>query len=159
MAEQKSKTNKTNKTNKTEKTEKAEEDTQEVDVPENLKDLVKQIEELKVSDLAKLVKVLEEKFGVSAQAPAAAAPAAQTQGEAQQEEKSEFDVVLNSVGSSKISVIKVVREATGKGLKDAKNLVDATQNEPQTIKESAKKEEAEELKKNIEEAGGEVELK
>lgn len=155
MAEQKSKTNKTSKTEKTEK------DTQEVDVPENLKDLVKQIEELKVSDLAKLVKVLEEKFGVSAQAPAAAAaaPAAQAEGGAQQEEKSEFNVVLNSAGSSKVSVIKVVREATGKGLKEAKDLVDSTQNEPQTIKESVKKEEAEELKKNIEEAGGEVELK
>ncbi len=128
-----------------------------VEVPEKFKALVEQIEKLSVLDLAELVKVLEEKFGVSAAAPAmmmAAAPAAGDAATA--EEKSSFNVELVSSGANKIAVIKVVREVTGKGLKDAKDLVDAA---PKVVKEGATKEEAEERKKKIEEAGGQVALK
>ena len=122
-------------------------------------DLIKAIEEMSVLELSQLVKDLEEKFGVSAAAPAmampmmamgAAAPAAA------EEEKTEFDVVLVDHGANKINVIKVVREITGLGLKEAKDLVD---NPPKPVKEGATKEEAEEMKKKIEEAGGKVELK
>ncbi len=111
---------------------------------------------MSVLDLSELVKILEEKFGVSAAAPMAmaAAPAA---GEAEAvEEKSEFDVELTSAGDKKIAVIKVVKEITGQGLKDAKAIVDGA---PAMIKEKVKKEEAEELKKKLEEAGATVELK
>jgi len=128
-----------------------------VEVPEKFKALVEQIEKLSVLDLAELVKVLEEKFGVSAAAPAmmmAAAPAAGDAAAA--EEKSSFNVELTSAGSNKIAVIKVVREATGKGLKEAKDLVDAA---PKMVKEGATKEEADDLKKKLEEAGGQVALK
>ncbi len=127
-----------------------------VEVPEKFKSLVEQIEKLSVLDLSELVKVLEEKFGVSAAAPMmmAAAPAAGA-GEAA-EEKSSFNVELTAAGSNKIAVIKVVREATGKGLKEAKDLVDAA---PKMIKEGASKEEAETLKKQLEEAGAQVALK
>jgi len=128
----------------------------EVKVPSKFKDLVKQIEELSVLDLAELVKVLEDKFGVSA-IPMAAAPAGgAASGEGAVEEKSIFDVELKSVGEQKISVIKVVKEITGQGLKEAKDMVDAA---PKVIKEGVKKEEAEELKKKLEEAGAIVELK
>ena len=131
---------------------------QEVEVPENLKNIVKEIEGLKVSDLAKLVKVLEEKFGVSAQMPmvTASVPQAPKAGE---EEKKEFDVVLKNPGSSKIAVIKLVKEITGKGLKDSKDLVDASEKEPQVLKEKVKKEEAEEIKKKLEEKGATIELR
>lgn len=121
-------------------------------------DIIKAIEEMSVLELSELVKELEDKFGVSAAAPAmmmpmgGAAPAAA----AAEEEKSEFDVVLVDHGSNKISVIKVVREITGLGLKEAKELVDAA---PKTIKEAASKEEAEEIKKKVEEAGAKIELK
>jgi len=128
-----------------------------VEVPEKFKALVEQIEKLSVLDLAELVKVLESKFGVSAAAPAAvmaAAPAADGAGAA--EEKSSFNVELTSSGANKIAVIKVVREVTQKGLKEAKDLVDAA---PKMVKEGATKEEAEELKKKLEEAGGTVTLK
>lgn len=135
-------------------------DGEEVTVPEKFKDLVEKIEKLNVIDLAELVKILEKKFGVSAQAPMmmAAAPAA---GGAPatgtvKEEKTEFDVELKSAGAQKIAVIKVVREVTGKGLKDAKDLVDAA---PKMLKEKVLKAEAEDIKKKLEAAGAQVELK
>ena len=133
----------------------------EVKIPSKFKDLVKQIEELTVLELSELVKVLEEKFGVSAAAPVAMAAAGSAQGAAAgdagaAEEKSEFDVELKAAGDSKISVIKIVREITGKGLKEAKDMVDGA---PKVIKEKAPKKDAEELKKKLEEAGATVELK
>ena len=143
------------------KEEGKEESTEEkkVEVPAKFKDLVKQIEEMSVLELSELVKVLEDKFGVSAAAPAmamAAMPAAGgAEGEAA-EEKSEFDVELVAPGDSKISIIKIVKEITGKGLKDAKDIVDGA---PKVIKEKAPKAEAEELKKKLEEAGATVNLK
>ena len=130
-----------------------------MEVPEKFKQLVGSIESLSVLDLAELVKVLEKKFGVSAAAPVAAAPVAAAQGGEQAEEKSEFTVELKSIGEKKIDVIKVVRDATGKGLKEAKDLVEAAASGPQVVKENVKKEEAEDLKKKFEEAGAKVELK
>ncbi|MEK7083876.1 MAG: 50S ribosomal protein L7/L12, partial [Patescibacteria group bacterium] len=126
-------------------------------VPEKFKALVSEIEKMSVLDLAELVKVLEEKFGVSAAAPAMmmAAPAAGDGGEVA-EAKSEFNVELTDAGANKISVIKVVKEITGLGLADAKGLVDKA---PSVIKEKVKKAEAEEMKKKIEDAGGKAELK
>ena len=132
------------------------EEKKDVVVPEKFKKLVSEIEIMSVLDLSELVKVLEEKFGVSAAAPmmmAGAAPAAAAEAV---EEKSEFDVELTASGASKINVIKAVREATGLGLKDAKDLVDAA---PKVIKEKVAKAEAETMKKKIEEAGGTVVLK
>jgi len=127
----------------------------DVQVPEKFQGLVSEIEKLSVLELSELVKVLEEKFGVSAAAPmmvaGAGAPAA-----AAAEEKTEFTVELAEAGANKINVIKVVREATGKGLKEAKDLVDAA---PKPIKENVGKAEAEELKKKLEEAGAKVNLK
>ena len=120
-------------------------------------DIIKAIEEMSVLELSELVKELEDKFGVSAAAPAmmmpmgAAAPAS-----AVEEEKTEFDVVLVEHGANKIGVIKVVREITGLGLKEAKELVDGA---PKTVKEQASKDESEEIKKKLEEAGAKVELK
>lgn len=134
------------------------EEKKEVQVPEKFKDLVEKIEKLSVLDLSELVKVLEEKFGVSAQAPVAVAAAPAAAGEAA-EEKSSFNVELKEVGANKINVIKVVRDLTGKGLKEAKDLVDAAATAPQLVKENAKKEEAQEIKKKFEEAGAKVELK
>ncbi len=128
-----------------------------VEVPEKFKALVEQIEKMSVLDLAELVKILEDKFGVSAAAPAmmmAAAPAAG--GAAAAEEKTEFNVELADAGANKINVIKAVKEITGLGLADAKALVDGA---PKMVKEGVKKEEAEEMKKKIEEAGGKVNLK
>ncbi|MDR1514228.1 MAG: 50S ribosomal protein L7/L12 [Synergistaceae bacterium] len=121
-------------------------------------ELVKAIEEMSVLELSELVKELEEKFGVSAAAPMAAIQVAAAPGAAAapEEEKTEFDVVLMDHGANKINVIKVVREITGLGLKEAKDLVD---NPPKPIKEAASKEEAEDIKKKVEEAGGKVELK
>ena len=121
-------------------------------------DLIKAIEEMSVLELSELVKELEEKFGVSAAAPAMmmAAPAAGAAAPAAEEEKTEFDVVLKENGANKIAVIKVVREITGLGLKEAKDLVDGA---PKTVKEGISKDEAEEMKKKIEEAGAVVELK
>lgn len=130
---------------------------QAVEVPEKFKALVDQIEKLSVLDLAELVKVLEGKFGVSSAAPMmmAAGPAGAAAG-AEVEEKTSFNVELIAAGANKIAAIKVVREATGKGLKEAKDLVDAA---PKVIKEGATKEEAEALKKQLEEAGAQVALK
>ncbi len=127
-----------------------------VEVPEKFKALVEQIEKMSVLDLSELVKVLEDKFGVSAAAPAMmmAAPAGEAAPAA--EEKTEFTVELTDAGANKINVIKVVKEITGLGLADAKAVVDGA---PKAIKENVKKEEAEEIKKKIEEAGGKAELK
>lgn len=132
---------------------------EKVDVPSKFKKLVEEIENLSVLDLAELVKVLEKKFGVSASAPVMAAAAAPAGSAAPAEEKSIFNVELVGVGDKKIEVIKVARDVTGKGLKEAKDLVDAVASGPQMVKEGAKKEEAEELKKKFEEAGAKVELK
>lgn len=130
-----------------------------IEVPAKFKDLVEKIEGMTVLDLAELVKVLEKKFGVSAapQVVAAAAPAAGVAEAA--EEKSEFNVVLTAIGDKKIEVIKVVRDLTQMGLKEAKDLVDSAATAAQVIKEAVKKEEAEELKKKFAEAGATVELK
>jgi len=133
---------------------------EKVEVPEKFKKLVEEIEKMQVVDLAELVKVLEKKFGVSAAAPVvAAAPAAQAEQAPAAEEKSSFNIELVSVGDKKIEVIKVVRDATQKGLKEAKDLVDASASAPQMVKENVKKEEAEELKKKFEAAGAKIELK
>jgi large subunit ribosomal protein L7/L12 len=120
---------------------------------EKFKDIIEKIESMTVVELAELVKVLEEKFGVSASMPAGTGAAA---GAAEEEEKSAYDVILKAVGDQKINVIKVVKEATGLGLKEAKDIVDAA---PKAIKEGMKKEDAEALKKQLEEAGAVVELK
>lgn len=121
----------------------------------NREDLIKVIEEMSVLELSQLVKDLEEKFGVSAVAPAMAMPMI-AMPVAAEEEKSEFDVILVDHGANKINVIKVVREITGLGLKEAKELVDTP---PKPLKEGVSKEEAEEVKKKVEEAGAKVELK
>jgi len=114
------------------------------------------VEKMSVLDLSQLVKALEEKFGVSAAAPVAVAAASgQAEEKKDEEEKSIFNVVLKEAGSQKIAVIKAVKAATGLGLKEAKDLVDSA---PKAVKESVKKEEAEELKKTLEEAGAKVEL-
>lgn len=122
-------------------------------VPEKFKGLIDSIEKMSVLELNELVKVLEKKFGVSAVAVAAAAPAGGASGA---EEQSSFNVELKDAGAQKIAVIKVVKEVLGLGLKEAKDLVDAA---PSMLKEGLKKEEAEEIKKKVEEAGGKVELK
>ena len=120
--------------------------------------VVEFIEKMSVLELSELVKELEEKFGVSAAAPVAFAAAAPAAGgdAAPAEEKDEFTVVLKEAGDKKINVIKVVRAVTGLGLKEAKDLVDGA---PQNVKESVSKAEAEDLKKQLEEAGAKVELK
>ena len=117
-----------------------------------IEELLEKIDSLKVAELAELVKAIEEKYGVSA--VAAAAPAAGAVAGAA-EEKTSFDVVLKDAGANKIQVIKVVRDATGLGLKEAKDLVDGA---PKAVKEGVKKEEAEELKAKFEEAGATIEL-
>ncbi|HLD82553.1 MAG TPA: 50S ribosomal protein L7/L12 [Candidatus Omnitrophota bacterium] len=128
---------------------------------EKMEELVKSIEGMTVIELADLVKVLEEKFGVQANMPMMAMPAGGLAAggagaQPAQEEKSAFSVVLTSAGANKISVIKEVRAATSLGLKEAKDLVDAA---PKPVKEGLPKEEAEELKKKLEAAGATVELK
>lgn len=116
-------------------------------------EIIESIKEMSVLELNDLVKAIEEEFGVTAAAPVAAGGGG---GEAAAEEQTEFDVELTSAGSSKIKVIKVVREVTGLGLKDAKGLVDDA---PKVIKEGLSKEEAEELKAQLEEVGAGVEIK
>ncbi|MFZ2975425.1 MAG: 50S ribosomal protein L7/L12 [Candidatus Moraniibacteriota bacterium] len=135
-----------------------EEKKEEVVVPEKFKTLVSEIEKMSVLDLSELVKVLEEKFGVSAAAPMMMGAAPVAAGEAGEvaEAKSEFDVEVTASGASKINVIKAVREITGLGLKDAKDLVDAA---PKVVKEKVTKAEAEDMKKKLEEAGATVTLK
>ncbi len=127
-----------------------------VEVPEKFKALVDQIEKLSVLELSELVKVLEEKFGVSAAAPMMMGAAPAAAGAAVAEEQTEFTVELTAAGENKINVIKVVREVTGLGLKEAKDLVDGA---PKAIKENIAKADAEELKKKLEEAGGSVVMK
>lgn len=118
-------------------------------------DILNAIAEMSVMDVVELVKAMEDKFGVSAAAAVAAAPAAAAAAPAA-EEKTEFDIVLASAGEKKVNVIKVVRALTGLGLKEAKDLVDGA---PKTLKEAASKAEAEDAKKQLEEAGATVELK
>ena len=122
---------------------------------EKITALVEQVKELTVLELSELVHTLEEVFGVSAAAAAVAAPAAGAAA-AEVEEKTEFDVILKSAGASKLGVIKVVRAATGLGLKDAKDLVD---NCPKTLKEAISKEDAEKLVAELKEGGAEAEIK
>jgi len=139
------------------KQEETKEEKKEVRVPEKFQSIVSEVEKMSVLDLSELVKILEDKFGVSASAPmmvAGAMPGAA--GEAAVEEKTEFNVELTSAGDNKIGVIKAVREITQLGLREAKELVDGA---PKVVKENAKKEEAEEMKKKIEAAGGQVTLK
>ncbi len=131
----------------------------EVSVPKKFQSLVNEIEKMSVVDLAELVKILEKKFGVSAAAPVAAAAPAAPEADEAAPEKSAFDVVLAGIGEQKIEVIKVVRDITGLGLKEAKDLVDQAEKEPQKVKEGVKKEEAEEMVKKMEGAGAKVELK
>ncbi len=119
-------------------------------------DVVSFIDSMTVLEMSEFVKELEEKYGVTAAAPAVAIAAPADGGGAEAEEKTEFDVVLTAVGDKKIQVIKEVRTITGLGLKDAKDLVEAA---PKPIKEGIKKEEAEEIQKKVEEAGGTVEVK
>jgi len=121
---------------------------------EKFKDIIKQIETMSVLDLHELVKAIEEKFGVSA--ATVAVQSGNGAGAEVAEEKETFSVVLTSAGEQKIAVMKIVKEALGLGLKDAKDLVDAA---PSTLKDGMKKAEAEEIKKKIETAGGKVELK
>jgi large subunit ribosomal protein L7/L12 len=134
------------------------EEKKEVEIPAKFNDLVKQIEELSVLDLSELVKVLEEKFGVSAAAPAmmAAMPVAGGVGAVEAEEKTDFNIELVAAGDAKIAIIKIIREVTGKGLKEAKDMVDSA---PKVVKEKVPKAEAEELKKKLEDAGATVNLK
>ena len=137
--------------------EETKEEKKEVEVPKKFKSLVEEIEKMSVLDLAELVEILEDKFGVSAAAPVAVAGAvAGGAEEAGADEKSEFDVELISAGDSKINVIKAVKTITGAGLKDAKDMVDGA---PKVIKEKVAKEEAEEMKKTLEDARATVELK
>ena len=122
----------------------------------SIDEILEAVEGLTVLELNELVEKAEEKFGVSAAAPVAVAGAAPAAGGAAAEEKSEFDVILASVGDAKMKVIKAVKDLTGLGLKDAKALVDEA---PKAIKEGASKEEAEELKAKLEEVGATIELK
>jgi len=134
--------------------EKAPAEEKKVEIPAKFKDIVSKVEEMSVLELHELVKVLEEKFGVSA----AAAPAAPAAGgaAADAEEKSSFAVELTDAGAQKIAVMKAVKEVLALGLKEAKDLVDKA---PSVLKENVKKEDAEEMKKKLEEAGGKVTLK
>lgn len=131
---------------------------EETQIPEKFKDLVEKIEKMTVIELSELVKTIETRFGVTATpafvagaAPAGAAPAG--------EEKSTFNVVLTAPGDKKIEVIKIVRDLTQKGLKEAKDLVDASATGAQVVAENVKKEDAEDMKKKFEAAGAKVELK
>ena len=121
-------------------------------------DILNSIADMSVMDVVELIQAMEEKFGVSAAAAVAAAPAAAAGdgGDSAAEEQTEFDVILSAIGEKKVNVIKAVRSITGLGLKEAKDLVDSA---PSPIKEGAQKGEAEEFKKQLEEAGAQVELK
>ena len=119
-------------------------------------EIIAAIESMTILELNELVKAMEEKFGVSAAAPVAAAGAGPVAAAAAEEEKTEFDVVLKDIGSEKIKVIKVVREITGLGLKEAK---DAVEGAPKTLKEAVSKEEAEKIKEKLAEVGATVEIK
>ena len=123
---------------------------------EKVTNLIEEVKSLTVLELSELVKALEEEFGVSAAAPAAVAVAAPAAAAPAAEEKTEFDVVLKAAGANKIQVIKVVREITGLGLKEAKAVVDEA---PKAVKEGVSKDDAEAMKAKLTEAGAEVELK
>ncbi|MBQ2897968.1 MAG: 50S ribosomal protein L7/L12 [Clostridia bacterium] len=123
---------------------------------EKITAMIEEIKALTVLELSELVKAIEEEFGVSAAAPVAVMAAGAAAGGAAAEEKSEFDVVLADAGAEKIKVVKVVKDITGLGLKEAKEMVDGA---PKTIKEGASKEDAEEIKAKLEEVGAKVELK
>lgn len=128
-----------------------------VEVPAKFKSMVEEIEKMSVLDLAELVKILEDKFGVSAAAPAMMMAGAPAGGAAPaEEEKDSFDIEISEAGANKIAVIKAVRAITEMGLKEAKDLVDAA---PKIVKEGVKKEDAEKIKKQLEEAGAKVTLK
>jgi large subunit ribosomal protein L7/L12 len=129
----------------------------DIEIPEKFQNIIEQIEKMTVLELHELVKVLEKKFGVSAAAFAGGVPSGVGGGTGSEaaEEKTAFNVELKSVGGQKIAVIKAVKAELGLGLKEAKDLVESA---PAVLKEGMKKEEAEELKKKIEEAGGQVEL-
>jgi len=129
---------------------------EEVNSSMNSQELIEEIKKMSVLELAEVVKALEEEFGVSAAAPVAAAGAPAGAAPAEAEEQTEFDVVLQAAGDKKIQVIKVVRQITGLGLKEAKALVD---NAPNAVKEAITKDEAEEVKGQLEEAGATVEVK
>ena len=122
---------------------------------EKFKDIIEKVEKLTVVELAELVKSLEERFGVSAAMPASAAVASEGGSAAVAAEKTAFNVVLKASGDQKINVIKLIKEATGLGLKEAKDIADGA---PKTVKEGMKKEDAEELKKNLEAVGATVEI-
>lgn len=131
-----------------------------VEIPPKFKDIVEEIEKMSVLDLAELVKILEKKFGVSATPQVVTALAAPASAAAPgEEEKSVFNIVLTVVGDKKIEVIKAVRDVTGKGLKESKDLVDSVATGPQIVKENVKKEESDEIKKKFETAGAKIELK
>ena len=132
------------------------EETKNVEVPAKFQALVESIEKMSVLDLSELVKVLEDKFGVSAAAPAMMMAAPVAAGAAAVEEKSSFTVEITAAGENKINVIKAVRELTGLGLKEAKDIVDAA---PKAVKENAPKAEAEDIKSKLEAAGATVTLK
>ena len=134
----------------------AEETNTNVEVPAKFQSLVETVEKMSVLELNELVKVLEKKFGVSAQAVAVAAVGAAAGAAAGAEEKAAYNVELKDGGAQKIAVIKIVKEVLGLGLKEAKDLVDGA---PKMLKENMKKAEAEDLKKRIETAGGKVDLK
>lgn len=136
--------------------ESSDDESEEVEVPAKFKSLVEGIEKMSVLDLHELVKLLEKKFGVSAAAVAVAGNGSADAGGAEEDEKSEFNVELKDCGAQKIAVIKVVKAVLGLGLKEAKDMVDDA---PTMLKEGMPKEDAENLKKQIEEAGGTVELK
>lgn len=139
------------------KVEETNEEKKDVVVPAKFKSLVEEIEKMSVLDLSELVSILEDKFGVSAAAPVAAVAAAPAGGAAEAaEEKSSFNVELTDAGSNKIGVIKAVREVTQLGLKEAKDMVDGA---PVMVKEGVAKEEAEEIKAKLSEAGATVNLK
>ncbi len=123
---------------------------------EKITAIIEEVKALSVLELSELVKAIEEEFGVSAAAPVAVVGGAAAGGAAAAEEKSDFDVVLAEAGAEKIKVIKVVRELTGLGLKEAKDIVDGA---PKTLKEAVGKEEAESMKAKLEEVGAKVELK
>ena len=133
-----------------------EETKKDVQIPDKFKSIVETIEKMSVLDLSELVKILEDKFGVSASAPAMMMAAPGAAAVAEVEEKTSFDVELTSTGGNKIAVIKAVREVTGLGLKEAKDVADAA---PKVVKPAVPKAEAEEMKKKLEAAGATVTLK
>ncbi|HNY97711.1 MAG TPA: 50S ribosomal protein L7/L12 [Candidatus Pacearchaeota archaeon] len=131
---------------------------EEIQIPDKFKDIVEKVEKMTIMELAELVKVLEQKFGVSA-TPTFVGGAAPAAGAAAADEKSDFTVVLTKSGDKKIEVIKVVRDITQKGLKESKDIVDGAEASPQVIAEGVKKDAADEMKKKFEAAGAQVELK